>query len=174
MSWVNLNDVYVNKTGDTIAGDLSVGGALTVNNGKGTGTTYNVANEITTLRDSVSQIKLLWSGSVYGGDSFVVPGLKEYTFVEVVMSNADENYWGVLCLNDMNAPKTADGVYSMWVCSDMHVATYSLVSIKSKLEIQKDLKTVKFAAGYAVNIMEENTTVVSTQKVRIIAVCGVR
>ena len=63
MSWVNLNDVYVNKTGDTIAGDLSVGGALTVNDGKGTNTTYNVANEITTvvneittLRDSVSQV----------------------------------------------------------------------------------------------------------------------
>ena len=55
MSWVNLNDVYVNKTGDTIAGDLSVGGALTINNGKGTNTTYNVANEITTLRDSVSR-----------------------------------------------------------------------------------------------------------------------
>lgn len=55
MSWVNLDDVYVNKTGDTIAGDLSVGGALTVNDGKGTNTTYNVANEITTLRDSVSQ-----------------------------------------------------------------------------------------------------------------------
>ena len=54
MSWVNLDDVYVNKTGDTIAGDLSVGGALTINDGKGTDTTYNVANEITTLRDSVS------------------------------------------------------------------------------------------------------------------------
>lgn len=55
MSWVNLDDVYVNKSGDTIAGDLSVNGALTVNDGKGTNTTYNVANEITTLRDSVSQ-----------------------------------------------------------------------------------------------------------------------
>lgn len=55
MSWVNLDDVYVNKTGDTIAGDLSVGGTLTINDGKGTDTTYNVANEITTLRDSVSQ-----------------------------------------------------------------------------------------------------------------------
>ena len=55
MSWVNLNDVYVNQTGGTIAGDLSVNGALTVNDGKGTNTTYNVANEITTLRDSVSQ-----------------------------------------------------------------------------------------------------------------------
>ena len=54
MSWVNLNDVYVNKTGDTIAGDLSVGGTLTVNDGKETNTTYNVANEITALRDSVS------------------------------------------------------------------------------------------------------------------------
>lgn len=54
MSWVNLDDVYVNKSGDTIAGDLSVNGALTVNDGKGTNTTYNVANEITTLRDSVS------------------------------------------------------------------------------------------------------------------------
>lgn len=56
MSWVNLNDVYVNQTGGTIAGDLSVNGALTVNDGKGTNTTYNVANEITTLRDSVSHI----------------------------------------------------------------------------------------------------------------------
>lgn len=55
MSWVNLDDVYVNKTGDTIAGNLSVGGALTINDAKGSGGTYNVANEITTLRDSVSQ-----------------------------------------------------------------------------------------------------------------------
>lgn len=55
MSWVNLDDVYVNKTGDSIAGNLSVGGALTINNAKGNGGTYNVANEITTLRDSVSQ-----------------------------------------------------------------------------------------------------------------------
>lgn len=54
MSWVNLNDTYVNKTGDTIAGDLSVNGTLSVNDGKGTDTTYNVANEITSLRDAVS------------------------------------------------------------------------------------------------------------------------
>lgn len=56
MSWVNLDDVYVNKSGDSIAGNLSVGGALTINDGKGTDTTYNVANEITTLRDSVSHV----------------------------------------------------------------------------------------------------------------------
>lgn len=55
MSWVNLDDVYVNKSGDSIAGNLSVGGALTINDAKGTGGMYNVANEITTLRDSVSQ-----------------------------------------------------------------------------------------------------------------------
>lgn len=71
MSWVNLNDVYVNKTGDTIAGDLSVGGALTVNDGKGTGTTYNVANEITTLRDSVSP-KLLAETQSTSYTSFAV------------------------------------------------------------------------------------------------------
>lgn len=111
---------------------------------------------------------------MYGGDSFVVPELKEYTFVEVVMSNADENHWGVLCFNDMNALKPADDAYGMWVCSDMHVASDYLVSIKSKPEIQKDLKTVKFAAGYAFNIMKENTTVTSTQNLRIIAVYGVR
>ena len=56
MSWVNLDDVYVNKSGDSIAGNLSVGGTLTINDGKGTDTTYNVANEITTLRDSVSPL----------------------------------------------------------------------------------------------------------------------
>lgn len=62
MSWVNLDDVYVNKTGDTIAGDLSVGGTLTINDGKGTDTTYNVANEITTLRDSVSHDYIVAQG----------------------------------------------------------------------------------------------------------------
>lgn len=65
MSWVNLDDVYVNKTGGTIAGDLSVNGALTVNDGKGTNTTYNVANEITTLRDSVSQVNKLYSSNAW-------------------------------------------------------------------------------------------------------------
>ena len=65
MSWVNLDDVYVNKSGDTIAGDLSVNGTLKVNDGKGTNTTYNVANEITTLRDSVSQVNKLYSSNTY-------------------------------------------------------------------------------------------------------------
>lgn len=64
MSWVNLDDVYVNKTGDTIAGNLSVGGALTINDAKGSGGTYNVANEITTLRDSVSQVPKIYIGSL--------------------------------------------------------------------------------------------------------------
>lgn len=174
MSWVNLDDVYVNKSGDSIAGNLSVGGALTINDGKGTNTTYNVANEITTLRDSVSQTKLLWSGSVYGGESFVVPELKEYTFLEVVCSNFDENHWGVLCFNDMNELKPTDNAYGVWMYADIHAGLDYIVSIKSKLEIQKDLKTVKFAAGYSFNVMKENTTITSTQKLRIVAMYGVR
>lgn len=85
MSWVNLNDVYVNKTGDTIAGDLSVGGALTVNDGKGTNTTYNVANEITTLRDSVSQVSQSLSKTRVWYLSVVVSGSGYIN----VMSTAD-------------------------------------------------------------------------------------
>lgn len=82
MSWVNLDDVYVNKTGDTIAGDLSVGGTLKVNDGKGTGTTYNVANEITTLRDSVSKCK---------------PQYKIYTGSKVINITGS---WGTLFTRD--------------------------------------------------------------------------
>lgn len=126
------------------------------------------------LRVSVSQTKLLWSGSVYGGGSFVVPELKEYTFVEVVTSNADENHWGVLCFNDMNALKSTDNAYGIWLYADIHAGLDYIVSIKSKLEVQKDLQTVKFTAGYACNIMKENTTINSTQKIRIVAVYGVR
>lgn len=81
MSWVNLDDVYVNKTGDTIAGDLSVDGALTINDGKGTDTTYNVANEITTLRDSVSRV-LAMPGITLNG-TVTVPGLKNRASVIV-------------------------------------------------------------------------------------------
>ena len=71
MSWVNLDDVYVNKSGDSIAGNLSVGGALTINDAKGSGGTYNVANEITTLRDSVSP-KLLAETQSTAYTSFAV------------------------------------------------------------------------------------------------------
>ena len=123
---------------------------------------------------SVSQTKLLWSGSVYGGGSFVVPELKEYTFVEVVMSNADANHWGVLCFNDINAMKPTDKGYCIWVYADIHAGLDFIVSIKSQLEIQEDLKTITFKSGYACNIMKENTTVTSTQKLRIVAVYGVR
>lgn len=81
MSWVNLDDVYVNKTGDSIAGNLSVGGTLTINNAKGNGGTYNVANEITTLRDSVSRVlatpKIKLNGTVN------IPGLKNRAAVTV-------------------------------------------------------------------------------------------
>lgn len=85
MSWVNLDDVYVNKTGDSIAGNLSVGGTLTINNAKGNGGTYNVANEITTLRDSVSQVSQSLSKTRVWYKSVVVSG-SEYINV---MSTAD-------------------------------------------------------------------------------------
>ena len=129
---------------------------------------------LATIGDSVSQTKLLWSGSVYGGGSFVVPELKEYTFVEVVMSNADANHWGVLCFNDINAMKPTDKEYCIWVYADIHAGLDFIVSIKSQLEIQEDLKTITFKSGYECNIMKENTTVTSRQKLRIIAIYGVR
>ena len=69
MTWVNLNDVYVKNTGGTINGDLDVNGAITVNDGSGNGTKYNVANEISTLRDSVSQAL---TKVAYGGESGLV------------------------------------------------------------------------------------------------------
>lgn len=74
MSWINLDDVYVNKTGDSIAGNLSVGGTLTINNAKGNGGTYNVANEITTLRDSVSKASQSLSKTRVWYKSIVVSG----------------------------------------------------------------------------------------------------
>lgn len=53
-NWVNLNDVYVPANGGSVNGDLGVKGTLTVNDKTGNNTTYDVANEITALRDSVS------------------------------------------------------------------------------------------------------------------------
>ena len=58
MSWVNLDDDYVNKTGDTIAGDLSVKGTLTIDDKTGNNTTYDVANKISELQDSTSKFSV--------------------------------------------------------------------------------------------------------------------
>lgn len=79
--------------------------------------------------------------------------------------------YGIL---NMGIPYPRLNYYGMWVYADIHAGLDYIVSIKSKLEIQKDLKTVKFTAGYAANIIRENTTVASTQKLRIVAVYGVR
>ena len=96
MSWVNLNDVYVNQTGGTIAGDLSVNGALTVNDGKGTNTTYNVANEITTLRDSVSQDDTLVLYGAPGSSSYVHIRRVGHTCILVwTVSQSTNEYWGI-------------------------------------------------------------------------------
>ena len=122
---------------------------------------------------SVSQSKLLWSGSVYGGGSFVVPELKEYTFVDVVTSNADVNDWNVFCFNNINSIQN-NKAYDLWLYADIHAGEDYIVSIRSKLAVQSDLETVKFTAGYAFNVMRENNTIISTQKLRIIAIYGLR
>lgn len=89
MSWVNLDDVYVNKTGDSIAGNLSVGGTLTINNAKGNGGTYNVANEITTLRDSVSQWCLIAHNSGTSYAPYSADDLSKYKMVSLVAATKD-------------------------------------------------------------------------------------
>lgn len=55
-NWVNLNDVYVSANGGSVNGDLGVKGTLTVDDKTGNNTTYDVANEITALRDSTSKL----------------------------------------------------------------------------------------------------------------------
>lgn len=87
MSWVNLDDVYVNKSGDSIAGNLSVGGALTINDAKGTGGMYNVANEITALRDSVSPTVIASTTST-SYQPFTVD-LYKYRMLSIVVSTTD-------------------------------------------------------------------------------------
>lgn len=113
MSWVNLNDVYVNQTGGTIAGDLSVNGALTVNDGKGKNTTYNVANEITTLRDSVSQISK--NPKIYVGTKVVnswggAGQLKVFSSTEFSTLFGGEFGFND-CVLVMNGDGIANGVY---------------------------------------------------------------
>lgn len=120
MSWVNLNDVYVNKTGDTIAGDLSVGGALTVNDGKGTGTTYNVANEITTLRDSVSQVSQslsktrVWYKSVVVSGSGYINVMSTADIAQIFgisTSEVDSKIVPIVCNGDLNANNCTVSAY---------------------------------------------------------------
>mgnify|MGYP007016410748 CR=1 FL=1 len=81
MTWINLNDVYVNKTGGTITGDLAVNGNLTINDATGNGTIYNVANEISTLRDSVSREHIgtgmvTFCGCTIKLDCYAIPSLR--------------------------------------------------------------------------------------------------
>lgn len=112
MSWVNLDDVYVNKSGDSIAGNLSVNGALTVNDGKGTNTTYNVANEITTLRDSVSQRGVVTLTTNLNDNvvqvKFNTPIETDYVVVTSIQFPKLET-WGWTSVSEMVYNKTSTG-----------------------------------------------------------------
>lgn len=57
-NWVNLNDVYVPANGGSVNGDLGVKGTLTIDDKTGNNTTYDVANEITALRDRASKLTI--------------------------------------------------------------------------------------------------------------------
>lgn len=112
MSWVNLDDVYVNKTGGAIAGNLSVGGALTINDAKGSGGTYNVANEITTLRDSVSQVSQslsktrVWYKSIvasYSGYINVISTADIALIFGISTSEVDSKIVPIVCNGDTAA-----------------------------------------------------------------------
>ena len=119
MSWVNLNDVYVNQTGGTIAGNLSVNGALTVNDGKGTNTTYNVANEITTLRNSVSQNKypkVICGSVVRNASGFNAVMMFSPEQFKEIAGRAFNN--GKDCISVINADGNASGVVVTGVIYD--------------------------------------------------------
>lgn len=122
MTWVNLNDVYVKNTGGTINGDLDVNGAITVNDGSGNGTKYNVANEISTLRDSVSQmlVKVAYSGesnqaiidtSSWKPGLYYIATARGYISAEtnVVTAFAMIGREGTLVLKQVSGTMTANG-----------------------------------------------------------------
>ena len=120
MSWVNLDDVYVNKTGDSIAGNLSVGGTLTINNAKGNGGTYNVANEITTLRDSVSQVSQslsktrVWYKSVVASGSGYINVMSTADIAPIFgisTSEVDSKIVPIACNGDLNANNCTVNAY---------------------------------------------------------------
>lgn len=66
-NWVNLNDVYVSANGGNVNGNLRVKGTLRVDDKTGNNTTYDVAKEITALRDSTSK---LFVGNTLGRVAF--------------------------------------------------------------------------------------------------------
>lgn len=82
MAWVNLNDVFVPETGGTVSGDLNVDGSLIINDGKGGGTTLNVANEISDLHNECSEYKILTSQGAYWMDDTQTLLFKEGEYVK--------------------------------------------------------------------------------------------
>ena len=145
MTWVNLNDVYVSKSGGTISGDLAVNGTLTINDKTGNGTTYDVANQISTLRDSVSQ-DTGWL-DIYPKDAkgAFVRYRRKLNVVYLIFSSIwgieSGNYWKAGTLPSNCSP--AYGFYSplcmrqsnnaamAWVGSDGEVGLYPMTKASS-------------------------------------------
>lgn len=58
--FINLSEIYLPTAGGSIDGDVEVGGAITVNDGSGAGTSYDVAYEISQLRAENEELKAAW------------------------------------------------------------------------------------------------------------------
>lgn len=127
-SWKSLSDVYVPNTGGDITGDLEVSGNLTVNDGSGEGTTYDVASEITDLKsawDSVSQDyiveRITWANpdatnEVYNIEKWAsgfcrISGMIKYTY-SLSVNNAYGGLYYTSCSGITMPPYLTDVTYA--------------------------------------------------------------
>lgn len=72
--FINLSEIYLPTAGGSIDGDVEIGGALTVNDGTGAGTTYDLAYEISQLRAENEELKAAWDSVSQASDYIVSEG----------------------------------------------------------------------------------------------------
>lgn len=86
--FINLSEIYLPIAGGSVDGDLEVGGSLQVNDGTGSGTTYDVAHEITKSKeawDSVSEVVVetgksgIWEYRKWSDGTAECWGVQSYT-----------------------------------------------------------------------------------------------
>ena len=108
----------------------------------------------------------MFTGTLQQGSSINVQNIASYSLFNVVCSNADDNWWPAICINNYNATKV------IYAYAYLRVGEKYCVRVRAELIISSNNSTLKYNSG-DFQLIQDTGDVSSVQPMRIRAIYGI-
>lgn len=125
----------------------------------------SLTTAVNNLQDSVS-FKQLFKGTLQQGTSINVQNITSYSLFNIVFSNADDNWWPTICINNYNTTK------SIYPYAYLRVGEKYCVRLRAELIVYSDNSMLKYHSG-GFQIIQDTGEVGDAQPMHIRAIYGI-